>query len=290
MSGLALSESEKTFVLHGVEQNFRVDGRSRSDVRPIVLETDVVSHASGSCHLRLANTDILVGIKAELEKPLPNHPDRGRIEFSVDCSANATPAFEGRGGDDLAADISRILSSSYECPDVLNLEPLCILPGKHCWILYVDILVLEVGGNLYDAVSMAVKSALYSTKIPVVSVTAIDGGEPELELSSDPFSHTRLKVDKAPLLVTMVRIGNYCVVDSTPEEEGCGSASLLVAVTPAGKITTTKKVGGGAFQITSIKSAEQQAVKIGQLVNAKLMEKLKQEENLGATKQKIGFL
>ena len=47
----------------------------------------------------------------------------------------------------------------------------------------------------------------------------------------------------------MVRIGNYCVVDSTPEEEGCGSASLLVAVTPAGKITTTKKVGGGAFQV-----------------------------------------
>ena len=49
----------------------------------------------------------------------------------------------------------------------------------------------EVGGNLYDAVSMAVKSALYSTKVPVVTVSAVDGGEPELELSSDPFSHSR---------------------------------------------------------------------------------------------------
>ena len=47
----------------------------------------------------------------------------------------------------------------------------------------------------------------------------------------------------------MVRIGNYCVVDSTPEEESCGSASLLVAVTPSGYISTTKKVGGGAFQV-----------------------------------------
>ena len=47
----------------------------------------------------------------------------------------------------------------------------------------------------------------------------------------------------------MVRIGNYCVVDSTPEEESCGSASLLVAVTPSGCISTTKKVGGGAFQV-----------------------------------------
>ena len=35
---------------------------------------------------------------------------RGRIEFFVDCSANATPAFEGRGGEALAADISRVLA------------------------------------------------------------------------------------------------------------------------------------------------------------------------------------
>ena len=38
---------------------------------------------------------------------------------------------------------------------------------------------------------MAVKSALYSTKVPVVTVSAVDGGEPELELSSDPFNHSR---------------------------------------------------------------------------------------------------
>ena len=36
----------------------------------------IFSHASGSCHLRLANTDILVGVKAELESPLPEFPDR----------------------------------------------------------------------------------------------------------------------------------------------------------------------------------------------------------------------
>jgi len=290
MSQLILSESEKTFILHGVEQNFRVDGRQRSAVRPLILETDLVSHASGSCHLRLANTDILVGVKAELDTPLPNHPDRGRIEFKVDCSANATPAFEGRGGDELAEDISRILASSYESPEILNLEALCILAGKTCWILYVDILVLEVGGNLYDAVSMAVKAALFSTKVPVVTVAAVDGGEPEIELSSDPFSHSRLKVEMAPLLVTMVRIGNHCIVDPTPEEESCGSASLLLAVTPKGTISSQKKVGGGSFQVSSIKTATQQAISVGKLLDAKLMQKLKQEEQLGIRKEKVGFL
>ena len=60
---MLLSNAEKTYILHGVEDNYRVDGRSRTDIRPIVVETDIVSHASGSAHLRLANTDILVGIK-----------------------------------------------------------------------------------------------------------------------------------------------------------------------------------------------------------------------------------
>jgi len=290
MTDQILSESEKTFILHGVEQNFRVDGRTRSDLRPIIMETDIVSHASGSCHLRLANTDILVGVKAELTNPLAAHPDRGRIEFFVDCSANASPAFEGRGGDNLAADISRVLSSAYASPDVFDLRDLCILNSKTCWILYVDILVLEVGGNLYDSVSMAVKAALFSTKMPVVSVTSVDGGEPELELSEDPHASTRLNVSSAPILVSLTRIGNHCVVDSTPEEETCSSASLVISVTPKGEVTTIKKIGGGSFHPSNISAATKQAVSIGLKVNQSIMNKLAQEEAMGRKREKIGFL
>ena len=54
----------------------------------------------------------------------------------------------------------------------------------------------EVGGNLYDAVFLAVKAALHSTRIPVVSVTSVDGGEPELELSDDPFKADRLDLSQ----------------------------------------------------------------------------------------------
>ena len=42
---------------------------------------------------------------------------------------------------------------------------------------------MECGGNLFDAVSMAVKAALFATVIPRVTVTAVDGGEPELEVN-----------------------------------------------------------------------------------------------------------
>lgn len=48
------------------------------------LETNVVSHASGSARLRLANTDILVGVKTEIDVPKPESPRLGKIEFFVD--------------------------------------------------------------------------------------------------------------------------------------------------------------------------------------------------------------
>ena len=92
-SEVVLSESEKTYILHSVEANFRCDGRKRNEVRPVVLETGVVSHASGSAHLRLANTDILVGVKAELEAPLPGALNQGRLEFFVDCSGVSLLSF-----------------------------------------------------------------------------------------------------------------------------------------------------------------------------------------------------
>ncbi|KAG1664673.1 Exosome complex exonuclease RRP42 [Nymphon striatum] len=122
MATILLSESEKNYVLQGIQDDMRVDGRSCNEFREMVLELDVVSNTNGSAHLRLANTDVLVGVKAELETPKPPCIDEGRIEIFVDCSANANPEFEGRGGEELATEISTLLTHAYtispECFDM----------------------------------------------------------------------------------------------------------------------------------------------------------------------------
>lgn len=64
--------------------------------------------------------------------------------ISFCSSANATPEFEGKGGDDLANEISNILSLSYYNPSVFNLRKLCILPYRKCWKMFVDILVRAI--------------------------------------------------------------------------------------------------------------------------------------------------
>lgn len=48
------------------------------------LETGIVSHAFGSARLRLANTDVLVAVKLEIDAPFPERPHEGKIEFFVD--------------------------------------------------------------------------------------------------------------------------------------------------------------------------------------------------------------
>ncbi len=42
----------------------------------------------------------------------------------------------------------------------INLESLCIIPGKVAWCLNVDVLILDWGGNIFDAVVMAVRGML----------------------------------------------------------------------------------------------------------------------------------
>lgn len=50
-----LSEFERTYVVDGIEKDFRSDGRSCQDYRHFEVETGIVSNTSGSARLRLVS-------------------------------------------------------------------------------------------------------------------------------------------------------------------------------------------------------------------------------------------
>ncbi|XP_078689014.1 exosome complex component RRP42-like [Branchiostoma floridae x Branchiostoma belcheri] len=283
-----LSDAERLFIVHGVQDDLRSDGRACEDYRHVEVETDVVSNTSGSARLRLGNTDILVGVKAEMGEPDPGRPKEGKLEFFVDCSANASPEFEGRGGEELAIEVSNALQRIFNSKSTLDLTALCIIPGGQCWVLFVDVLVLECGGNLFDAVSLAVKAALFNTRIPTVIVTADDEGQQEIELSDDPYDVKRLDVDNVPLIVTLSKIGHRHVVDASWEEELCSLARLTVGVTQKGTIAGLNKEGSGSLDPESIYEMIESGKKVGVVLNSRLKEALEKEEN--SKREKIGFL
>ena len=55
-------------------------------------------------------------------------------------SANATPEFQGRGGEAIASQIVNILNNIFSTKN-FDLTQLCIAESKKCWHLYIDIVV-----------------------------------------------------------------------------------------------------------------------------------------------------
>ncbi|XP_017778507.1 PREDICTED: exosome complex component RRP42 [Nicrophorus vespilloides] len=283
---MALCEAEKTFILHSVEENFRIDGRQRGDYRPMELETNIVAPSFGSARLRLANTDVLVSVKLEIDSPTLEQPKLGKIEFFVDCSANATPDFEGRGGDNLATEISNCLSSAYKSSTAFDAGKLCILKGSKCWKLYVDILLLECGGNLYDAVSLAVKAALWDTRIPLVKSVVVDGNKVDMEVSDELFDCERLDVTGAPIMVTVCKIGDQCIVDPTTAEEHCSGGSVVVAVSKS-NFSTILQTGGGSLHPMTLLESLKLGQTVAQRLDSTLINTLKQ---INDNSTDVGFL
>lgn len=288
MSDILISEAEKIYIVHGIQENLRCDGRSCLEYRFLELETGLVSNCSGSSHVRLANTDILVGIKAELDAPDPSAPHLGRIEFFVDCTANADPVFEGRGGEEIATEIRSALARTYSSPKCLDLKSLAVVPGQQAWVLYVDVLILECGGSLIDAVSVAVKAALYDLKIPKVSVTVDENGEPEIEVSDDPYDVNKMSIANVPCFITLSKVGQQFVLDATQEEQACAVGSLAMAVTATGKIASLFKGGTGSLHPENIMDIIEVGRDVGIALNTAVTQQLKLESS--SKREKKGFL
>lgn len=61
--------------------------------------------------------------------------------------------------------------------------------------------MLEVGGNIYDAVSLAVKAALLDTLVPHVRSVTVDGNNIDMDVSDELHDCQKLNVSGAPVMV-----------------------------------------------------------------------------------------
>ncbi|OBS80788.1 hypothetical protein A6R68_21008, partial [Neotoma lepida] len=150
--------------------------------------------------------------------------------------------------------------------------------------------LLECGGNLFDAISIAVKAALFNTRIPRVRVLEDEEGAKDIELSDDPYDCIRLSVENVPCIVTLCKIGCRHVVDATLQEEACSLASLLVSVTSKGVVTCMRKVGKGSLDPESIFEMMESSKRVGKVLHMSLQSVLHKEESMGPKRPKVGFL
>lgn len=256
MGLLPISDSQKAYIIESVSKDVRCDGREQRETRDVEITCGVIAQAAGSSRVRLGGTDVIVAVKAEIGTPELDAPDRGLCEFSVECSPLASPAFRGRGGDDLSAELSSAIEKAYgvgisqkTSDSPIDLASLCILPGKSCWVLYIDALVLDLDGSVVDAIAIGCRAALHDTRIPKVEIQK-DGDEEDFEIDDDPEQATRVDVSKVPLSLSVGLIGSSIVLDLTGDEEEASSAVVSVSVNPQGQICGVSKHRGDGIPAT----------------------------------------
>ncbi|KAI1726875.1 3' exoribonuclease family, domain 1 domain-containing protein [Ditylenchus destructor] len=286
-----LSMQEKNYIIDGASDGIRNDGRGLFDYRPIVLETGVLSSTNGSARVRIDTTDVLVGIKAEMTAVDDSSCCANRLKFFVDCSAIASPKFAGRGGSEFGEEIARTLYTAYDHDDVLPQMKKLVLGQTFMWTINVDIVILQFGGNVLDAVSLAVKAALADTEICEVIVRPADEGKIMLDLPDETHTWT-FDISSVPLVIGICRIGEQNVIDPTEIEEACASSSLFVSVVVPARNTSSKttlddqchltcvrKSKGGSLEVESIQDMISAAVRSARNLNVALEARLKQESN-----------
>ncbi|CAN1189506.1 Exosome complex component RRP42 [Linum perenne] len=249
---VGLSAGEQHFIKGGIDHNIRCDDRKRDSYRPIFVETGVIPQANGSARIRMGATEVIASVKAELGRPSALHPDKGKVAIFVDCSPVAEPTFEGRGGEELSAELSVtlqgcLLGGTSGAGAGIDLKSLIVTEGKICWDLYIDGLVISSDGNLLDSLGAAIKAALANTAIPRVNVSAGATGDeqPEVDISDEEF--LQFDTSAVPVIITLTKIGRHYIVDATSEEESQMSSAVLISINRKGHICGLTKRGGAGL-------------------------------------------
>lgn len=253
-----ISEAERRFLLDGVSQGFRNDGRGCFDYRRISFEMGPIPSATGSCRLRAGETDLIVCIKCDVVKPSKQSPDQGDLQVNVSCAASVSVAFsDGYSAEESNKSLSLLLESLCTGEGVVDRKALCIQPGEFAWNVFVDVLVLTSGGNLLDSMSLGLCAALSETLLPKIEILeAMEEGEVvQLRVDDRPEMGTHFPMKRLPLCVTVAQIRDRFLFDVTSEEELCADALLCVVIdAKVGDVIGIHKLGRGLFDISALPS------------------------------------
>jgi exosome complex component RRP42 len=235
----------------------RLDDRGPTDYREIKVEQGTIERAEGSARVLLGRTEVMVGTKVEVGEPFSDRPNEGVLTVNAELVPLASSTFEPGPPDENSIELARIVDRGIRESKAIDLEKLCIEPGKKVFVVFVDVYVLNHDGNLIDASAIAAMAALLNTKMPTYEIE-----DDEVKIKSN---HTPLPIIRHPVTVTFAKINDKLIVDPWLEEEQVMDARLSIAIDDDGNICAMQKGGSGHF-------SPQQALEATQIAKEKAEE------------------
>ncbi|KAI9633658.1 ribosomal protein S5 domain 2-type protein [Dioszegia hungarica] len=155
-----------SYLARYLAEGYRADGRKVGEWRDVSVNAGSVSTADGSALVRMGDTTMVCGIKAEIAEPSSAAPTHGYIVPNIDLPALASSRFKPGPPGDEAQVYSNCLNDVIVSSQVLNPASLCISAGHAVWALYIDVVCINYDGNAFDAAVLAVMAALRNTRLP----------------------------------------------------------------------------------------------------------------------------
>ena len=172
--------------------------------------------------------------------------------------------------------------------NALDTESLCIIAGQKCWIVRVDVHLLDYDGGLADASCIAVIAALRHFRRPDVSVE----GEAVTMYTPAERTPVRLSMLHNPLCVTISFFhgGEIIVLDATLQEQQMSDGEMIVTANQQGEICQIAKLGGvpteALILLRCIELATERIVQISRVVDEAL-KKDEMKQNLGGLLEEL---
>jgi len=239
LSSIMISRIRQKQISQMIASGKRLDGRGLTDYRPIKIETGIIEKAEGSARVLMGRTEVVVGVKVELGEPFPDRPNEGVLTVNSEFVPLASPEFEAGPPSEESIELARVIDRGIRESQAIELEKLCLIPGKKVYVIFIDIYVLNHDGNLIDASALASLAALINTKIPVY---VVENGE--IKKTSE---YMPLPMRNYPIAITFANISDKLVIDPWLEEEEIMNARLTITFDKDGRICAIQKGGQGAL-------------------------------------------
>jgi len=222
----------------------RLDGRGLTETRPLKIETGIIQKANGSARVTLGNTQVIAGVKIDTDEPYEGLENKGILICSAEVLPLASAYSEPGPPDEDAIELARVVDRGIRESEMIDLTKLVLVEGKIVYATFVDVSILNIGGNLFDATSYAAVSALLTAKLPKLKMEdgkVVNTGE----VMPAP-------IRTIPVSVTMAKIGDTIIADPTSEEEPVMDGRVTMTTDAEGNVCAVQKGGTGAFTVEQI--------------------------------------
>lgn len=227
-------QSEKKFVIDGVKQGLRSDGRAclQSRVLECADNTELLAAGSSQMGISLYASHIICGVKAEIA----NEPG---TFLSIEVAGRSSTGFRDR-----LKEISLVLDQLVL--KYIEKEQLVIIKDKKSWKLFIDVLILqENSSNLLEHISFAIWRALKNTQL--IGVAGFVNKNTDEEFLQVNDLSKRLSIDSVPVVISVAFIAECLVLDLIELEELCFDVLLHISVDNYGNIKGITKEGTGSL-------------------------------------------